>query len=153
MSIFLVQHALSLPEDIDPDKGISDAGLVDTERIAGVARGYRVRVAKIIHSGKKRARQTAEIFARELSPESGVEVVSGLNPLDNVREFAPTLTPLSNLMVIGHLPHLERLTAWMVAGRTDHPVFRFQNSGIVCLDKAAEENFWSIKWTLMPNIS
>ena len=152
MPIYLVQHAQSLPKERDPEKGISDAGRADTERIAGVAKGYEVVVGKICHSSKKRARQTAELFAGELNPQNGLESGAGLNPLDNVREFAANLDPTSNLMIVGHLPHLEQLTSWLVTGQTDHPVFRFQNSGVVCLDKSEEDEFWFIKWTLMPKI-
>ena len=31
-------------------------------------------------------------------------------------------------------------------------LFKFQNSGIVCLDKDPETGSWVIVWTLMPNI-
>ena len=38
-----------------------------------------------------------------------------------------------------------------VAGNDELCVFKFQNSGIVCLDNN-QENGWYIKWALMPNI-
>lgn len=150
MAIYLVQHAQSLPRDQDPEKGISKQGRADTERIAGVAKGYHVAVSEICHSGKKRARQTAEIFAEALG--SDLEAREGLNPMDNVKETATELDPESNRMIVGHLPHLELLAAWMVTGQMDHPVFKFQNSGIVCLDKSPDAPYWVIKWTLMPEI-
>ncbi len=59
MSIYLVQHGLSLPKDIDPEKGLSEKGAADVNRIAEVAQGYGVQVSRIVHSGKKRARETA----------------------------------------------------------------------------------------------
>ena len=71
MTIYLVQHGLSLPKDEDRERGLSEAGIADVKRIAAVAKGYRVPVASIFHSGKKRARQTAEIFASALNCESG----------------------------------------------------------------------------------
>ncbi|MBU2645942.1 phosphohistidine phosphatase SixA [bacterium] len=152
MSIYLVQHGQALPGSIDPEKGISAEGLADTERIASVARGYRVKVQKILHSGKKRARETAEVFAEALKPEGGIEMVPGLNPLDDVRKLAATLTRSADLMIVGHLPFLEHLTSWLILGKTDQPLFKFQNGGIVCLDKTEEKGHWHIKWTLMPQI-
>ena len=66
MAIYLVQHAECLSKDQDPEKGLSDSGTANATRIAEVAAGYRVPVRRIFHSGKKRARQTAEIFVPAL---------------------------------------------------------------------------------------
>ncbi len=153
MPIYLVQHAQSLSKEVDPKKGISEEGRADTERIAEVAKGYQVNVSQIQHSGKKRARQTAEIFAAALNVGAVGESPLPVNPLDDVQDLAKALNPSSQLMIVGHLPHLERLASWLIVKKTDHLVFKFQNSGIICLDKKAEGEFWHIKWTLMPKIS
>ncbi len=44
----------------------------------------------------------------------------------------------------------EKLVSYLTTGSVDILVYRFQNSGIVCLDQ--EDNGWYIKWTLNPNI-
>jgi phosphohistidine phosphatase len=152
MAIFLVQHGKSLAKDQDPEQGLSRQGIDDVERIAAVAQGYDVHVESIVHSGKKRARQTAEIFASALKPAESIEEKDGLKPLDDVRVFAGSLNPRSQLMVVGHLPFMERLTSLLITGNVDQPVFKFQNGGIVCLDEGPEEKGWVIKWTLMPDI-
>jgi phosphohistidine phosphatase len=54
-------------------------------------------------------------------------------------------------MVVGHLPFMEKLVSYLSAGLVDKRVYKFQNSGIVCLDR--ENNDWFIKWTLNPDIS
>ena len=69
MALFLVQHGISAPKDIDPEKGLSDFGREETNRIAQVAKGYKIPVQKIVHSGKKRAEQTAAIFHETLALE------------------------------------------------------------------------------------
>jgi phosphohistidine phosphatase len=117
-----------------------------------VAKGYGVPVAGITHSGKTRARQTAEIFASALKPEGGVDERSGLNPLDDVADFAGTINSAENRMFVGHLPFMERLTAYLITGSVDKPVIKFQNSGIVCLDEDPDSRLWVVKWALMPNI-
>jgi phosphohistidine phosphatase len=152
MALFLVQHGRSLPRDADPDQGLSPEGVADTERIAGVARGYKVRVSVIRHSGKTRARQTAEIFASALQPEGGLEEATGLKPLDDVADAAGRVDADSNVMLVGHLPFMEKLTSYLVTGSADRPVFSFQNSGIVCLDRDVASHSWVITWTLMPKI-
>lgn len=152
MALFLVQHGKNLPKEQDSDKGLSPEGSSDVERIAGVARGYGVKVSIIKHSGKKRAQQTAEIFADALQPAGGVHASSGLDPLDDVTKAAGKLATRDDLMLVGHLPFMEKLTSYLITGSTETTVFKFQNGGIVCLDQDLESRSWFIKWTLMPQI-
>jgi phosphohistidine phosphatase len=153
MALYLVQHGKSLPKDQDPDPGLSVEGLADVERIAGVAKGYGVHVGGILHSGRKRALQTAEIFAAMLTPAKGVRVSPGLNPLDDVVPWVDQLRGIDDTMLVGHLPFMERLTSLLVTGSRERLVFKFQNGGIVCLEKDSDSPFWFIKWTLMPKIT
>jgi phosphohistidine phosphatase len=151
MAIFLVQHGLSLPKDQDPEKGLSEKGKADTVRIAEVAKTYQIPISKIVHSGKKRAQQTASIFNETLGVDNPIERIDGINPLDDVTAFAAIIEPQSNEMVVGHLPFMERLVGYLTAGSVDLRVYRFQNSGIVCLNREAGD--WFIQWTLNPNIA
>ena len=155
MALFLVQHGISAPKDIDPEKGLSDLGREESHRIAEVAKGYKIPVQKIVHSGKKRAQQTAGIFHEILNLEIPTEEISGITPMDDVRIFAATIELEENLMVVGHMPFMERLASFLTTGSENCRVFKFQNSGIVCLDMERGEgndDDWFIKWTLNPNI-
>jgi phosphohistidine phosphatase len=152
MALYLVQHGKSLSKDIDPDQGLSQEGIAETKRIAEVAANYRVNVSHIKHSVKTRAHKTAEIFASALNPPGGIMEVAGLKPMDDVAAFAATMDPDENTMLVGHLPFMERMASYLVTGSTDKPVFKFQNSGIVCLNKNPDNESWVIVWTLMPNI-
>ena len=152
MAIYLVQHGKCLSKEQDPEKGISKTGAEETERIAQVAAGYKVNVNRIIHSEKKRALQTADIFSRLLTPAEGVEKGEGLKPLEDVTVWAPKLASSENLMLVGHQPFMEKLTGLLTTGSEDMIPFKFQNSGIVCLDRHADSNKWFIQWSLMPNI-
>ncbi|MEJ2038570.1 MAG: phosphohistidine phosphatase SixA [Desulfosarcinaceae bacterium] len=152
MALYLVQHGKSLPKERDPDQGLSETGIEETRRIAQVAAGYHVSVGRIHHSGKKRACQTAELFSEHLTPEHGIRQIDGIKPLDDVIDLAPDLDPGANLMLVGHLPFMARLAAYLITGKIEPPVFKFQNSGIVCLDKPPQNGGWVIVWTLMPHI-
>ncbi len=150
MPLYIVQHGKSLSKDVDPDQGLSSEGTADVKRIADVAKGYHVKVSMIVHSGKKRARQTAEIYAAALSPKHGISVQSGMDPLDDPIPFSGTLAPEAEMMLVGHLPFLEKLVSHLVTGSFDRPVFRLQNGGILCLDQ--HNGSWVITWALMPYI-
>lgn len=153
MAVYLVQHGKSLPKNEDPDKGLSVEGKVETERIAEVARGYAVKVSRIVHSGKKRARQTADIYAAALSPENGIGTRSDMNPLDDVRAFSAHVPLDQGIMLVGHLPFMERLIGFLVCGNPDQLVFKLQNSGIVCLDRIPQADHAVVHWALMPSIT
>ncbi|MCX5903050.1 MAG: phosphohistidine phosphatase SixA [Proteobacteria bacterium] len=136
MALFLVQHGTSVPKEIDPECPLTDEGRDTVERIARSAAGHKIEVSLIKHSGKTRARQTADIMAYFLKPPGGVQEVSGLNPLDDVTLVAKGLPGAENVMLVGHLPFMERLVSYLITGATDRIVVKFQNGGIVCLDRA-----------------
>jgi phosphohistidine phosphatase len=152
MALYLVQHGKSLPKDQDPDQGLSEEGIAETEQIARLAKDAGFNVSQIRHSVKTRARQTAEIFAGAINPKQGIREVRGIKPLDDVAEYAANIDPVEDVMIVGHLPFMERMTSFLITGSIDKPVLKFQNSGIVCLDKDPEAQAWAIRWTLVPHI-
>ena len=65
--------------------------------------------------------------------------------------FADKIEISDNLMLVGHLPFMGRLTSYLITGSIEKPVFKFQNGGILCMDKDLDKG-WLIKWSLMPDI-
>ncbi len=153
MPIYLVQHGKSLPKDLDPEKGLSQEGRAETEKMAELAKEYGLAVSAIKHSGKKRARQTAEIFAEALEPEDGTGELDGLGPMDDAAVFANIIEKAENWMIVGHLPFMARLVSFLITGSLEKVLLKFQNSGVVCLDRDPDGGGWIIKWALTPNIS
>ncbi len=80
MALFLVQHGISVSKDMDPAKGLSDVGSEETNRIAVVAKDYKIPVQKIAHLGKKRAEQTTAIYHQALTLKTPMEMVSSILP-------------------------------------------------------------------------
>ena len=152
MALYLVQHGKSLSKEQDPRKGLSEEGAAEVKRIAEVAANYGVTVSRIVHSGKQRALQTAEILAEILSPAEGVRAIDGINPLDDATAFGSALQIKEDMMVVGHLPFLEKLVAFLVTGKTEPPIFRMQNGGILCMDYYPDGTNIVIRWGLMPHV-
>jgi len=153
MALYLVQHGKSLPKEADPEQGLSPEGEAETRSMAELAAGQGLTVARILHSGKKRARQTAEILGRLLKTGGSIAETPGLKPLDDVQSFARNLDPGEDLMLVGHLPFMERMAGYLVTGSPEKTVIKFQNSGIVCLDREADSGPWWIRWALVPAIN
>ncbi len=152
MALYIVQHGLNLPKERDPQKGLSSEGRRIVRQIARVVSGYGIKPSKIWHSGKQRALQTAELISEIMEPSASLEEVSGLGPLDDVAAFAARVDLDSNIMIVGHLPFLEKLVTYIVFGTTGPPVFRLQNGGILCLDRYPGSQEATIKWAIMPVI-
>ena len=149
MALYLVRHGEYVPERINPDCPLSDRGLLEVARMAAMATGNEIELTKIFHSGKKRALQTAIILKEYLKPLFGLDQSINLNPNDDIFYVLGLIARAENIMIVGHLPFLEKLVSYLVTGDEDEPVVQFPTAGIVCLVMDAEEK-WEIKWTLMP---
>lgn len=150
MAIFLVQHGKSLPEEVDPKRHLSPEGVREVEGMAAWAQRHGLHVGRIVHSGKERARHTAELLASVLNPPGGVEQRSGLGPLDDPRPVVAWLEQEESLLLVGHLPFLSRLAALLVAGTPEPPVVSFTYGGIVCLERRDEGPGWLLAWAVTP---
>ncbi len=150
MALYLVQHGVSLSREDDPERGLSEEGAAEVKQIAAQASGNGVKVDAIRHSGKKRAKQTAEILAKALEPSDGVREMDGLKPMDDVTAIAGKLRGDENVMLVGHLPFMARLAGYLLAGSAESQVVKFQNAGIVCLVQDPESLAWMIGWMFVP---
>jgi phosphohistidine phosphatase len=152
MKVYLVQHAEAKPKDMDPARPLSEIGRGHAEQVAAVAAQLGLEIDEIRHSGKTRAEQTATILGAALSPTQGVRAASGLGPVDDVAPVGDELTSLSKpIMLVGHLPFMERLAGYLVTGDADQAVVDFVNAAIVCLEE--EKGQWQVAWILTPDIA
>jgi phosphohistidine phosphatase len=155
MRLYLVQHADALPSSADPERPLSPAGRKTANALAAACARYHLEAAEVIHSGKARARETAEAIAEACNLDA--RAVPGLDPLDTVQPFARECSSMHSTIVVGHLPSLERLAALLLAGREDPPVLAFQRGGMACLEcRGAPEadaplGAWCLLWTAFPD--
>jgi phosphohistidine phosphatase len=152
MRIYLVQHGEAVAAEVDPERPLSAAGEADVRRIAAVLRGNGVGVARILHSGKRRAEQTAEVLAAALGPKIQPEARAGLNPNDPTAGLADeTAGWEQDTMLVGHLPFMARLASRLIAGREDADVVAFRPGSVLCLERT-EQRGWTIAWMLRPDL-
>lgn len=152
MKAYLVQHAKALSKEEDPDRPLSAEGRTELDRVAAhLASLHEQQVGRIWNSGKIRAAQTAERLAQALEPPLGVRSAEGLSPLDKPEIWAERLKEMSHdVMLVGHLPHLDRLASSLLAGDPEAGLIRFRNAGVVCL--GFEEGRWALEWILTPQL-
>jgi phosphohistidine phosphatase len=152
MPLYLVRHGEAYSETADPNRSLTEAGKATVDDMAQLAALFKIPVSQIFHSGKTRTRQTADILSKYLKPSAGVKEIKAINPHDDVNKIAPELDPALNIMLVGHLPFMERLVSYLITRSSDKLIIKFQTGGIVCLEQIEKNDPWYIKWALMPKM-
>lgn len=145
MRLYLVQHGQAKSEEQDPERPLSENGEREVE---GIAVHVTLKVEEILHSPKLRARQTAGILSAHIGAPA--REIEGIKPLDDPR-IAKELVESSgqDLMLVGHLPHLDRLSSLLLTGDDGAGVIRFRMGGVVCLER---EEKWKLAWAIVPGL-
>ena len=114
----------------------------------------QVRPAAIYHSVKMRARQTAELIAVALGGELMAEETTGLAPMDSVARMSDRISEEErDLMLVGHLPFMNRLGSLLVAGSVGAQAFDIPTGGMLALVRhggSTTDPAWSLSFMLTP---
>lgn len=151
MKLYLVQHANAKSKEEDPLRPLSNEGWEEIKRIAEYARRYlHIEVDQILHSGKLRAKQTAETLARQLELPKLVNSVEGLEPRANPHVMRDYLAETQkDILVVGHLPHLSKLANLLLVENEEKDVIVFRNACLVCLERQIDSR-WRLVWMITP---
>ena len=142
--LYLVHHAEAIDQHVDPQRPLTPAGRARAERLAELARDRGVKPDVIWHSGKLRARQTAEPFWRRCNPLAEFAATRGLQPGDPPEWIRDTLEgDLRNVMLVGHMPHIARLFDLLTERERDDPA-PFPQHGLAALEYVDGE--WTVSW-------
>jgi phosphohistidine phosphatase len=143
--VFLVHHADAVAPEIDAQRPLSVAGRLHAERLAASAAARGVRPSAIWHSGKLRARQTADAFWKACNPLADMAAARGLQPTDPPEMIAAQLSAQpGDVMLVGHLPHLDRLHEFLLRTSAGEPRTPFPQHGLVAMEN--RETAWREVW-------
>ena len=157
MDVYLVQHGEALSEEQDPQRPLSDTGRATVAKVANylAARAAHMidpPISELRHSGKLRARETAEILGRGLCPQVRPTAVEGMQPKDDPgrvhAELESRRDERTALMLVGHLPHLARLTGLLLTGDAGKSPVRFVNAAVLRL--GFRGGSWAVDWYVTP---
>ena len=154
MRLYLVRHGEAEQASGDPDPPLSARGSEDVRRLAAFL-GDGVRVVRVLHSGKRRARQTTELLGATLAPGIAAEEIAGLAPNDDTDAVARDIESWhEDTLIAGHLPYMGRLVACLVAGTEAGALVTYPPGAVVCLERAggAGGAGWVICWALSPEL-
>ena len=151
MRLYLVHHGDAVGPGVDPRRPLSERGREEVDRIARQAAARGARPAVVWHSGKLRARQTAEAFWRACNALAEFSATRDLQPDDPPEWIRDRLRgETRDILVAGHFPHLPRLLAVIASGtgaRDDASGFPLH--GVVALETNDEGKTWTEIWRLV----
>lgn len=153
MKLYLIQHGLAKSKEDDPERPLTELGWTQTKKVATLLAAVgNVKPDKIYHSGKTRAKQTGELLAQHINLLDNLEQADGLAPMDEPLFWEGKLAKATkDIMLVGHLPNLQKLAALLLFQDENKKVIEFQNSGIVCLENS-EDKKWFLRWMIVPEI-
>jgi len=142
MILCLVHHAAALGPDFDPQRPLSTPGLAQAARLAAriAARGFAP--AAVWHSGKLRARQTAEACLLACAPFAEFKMIRGVRPDDGPELLIDALRgETRDVLVAGHIPHLTAVLDRLCPGRAGFPLH-----GAVAVQTTDGGRTWTELW-------
>ena len=152
MKLYLVQHGEAYAKDVDPERPLTDRGVQDVERLAAFLARAGVRVERVIHSGKRRAAQTAERLSRAIAPGVEPEASGLIDPNDNPKAFDwQSESWGQDCLVVGHLPFMARLVSHLLIDDENRPTVAFEPGSVVCLERGDAAR-WHVCWMIRPEL-
>ena len=152
MKLYLAQHGEACAKELDPERPLTEQGKHDVARLAEFVSQAGIRVEHVIHSGKLRAQQTAEILAVKMAPGIELEVSGLMSPNDNVKAFDwQSESWDKDILLVGHLPFMARLVSHLVVGDDSEMIAAYQPGSMVCLEHI-DDTGWQINWMIRPEL-
>jgi phosphohistidine phosphatase len=145
--IYLVHHADALDSDVDAQRPLSTEGRAHAARLARDVAAHGVRPHVIWHSGKLRARQTADVFRSACNPSAELSAIRGLQPTDPAEWIRDHVSGEEReVMLVGHFPSLPRILHTLVTGTDDGGAADFPLHGAVALE--LDGALWVVRWEM-----
>ncbi len=152
MKLYLVQHAKAASKEVDPQRPLTDEGRRDIQKVTEFIKPLNLSIDYLLHSGKTRAQQTAEILAEVINIRKEMSAHEGLSPNDDVKVIKNEIASAKqDIMLVGHMPFVSKLASLLLTGSELSGTVVFQQGGIVCLNYS-DENQWQLIWMIIPEL-
>ena len=145
MRLVIVHHGEAVGPEVDLRRPLSPWGREAVDRLAADAAARGVKPAVVWHSGKLRAKETADAFWRACNPFAEFSATRDLQPGDPPEWMRDRLRGESrDILIAGHYPHLPRLLALLLKAEP------FPQHGVVALVSEDGGASWREEWRKAP---
>lgn len=161
MELYILRHAIAVMRGTegfpqDPDRPLTDKGRSKLRRVVRGMNALDLSFDQILTSPYLRARQTAEIVAREMGAaktlESTPHLAPGGDPRALLRQLTSRRAPGERILLVGHEPYLSELISVLVCG-DERTAITLKKAGL-CKLAAPTLRYGrcaSLEWLLTPS--
>ncbi|MFN2240209.1 MAG: phosphohistidine phosphatase SixA [Thermoanaerobaculia bacterium] len=145
MLIWLVRHGEAEIRGQDDLRELTPEGSRAIEAIARRVADRSDGIRAVYHSGKRRAEQTAAILAASIklpAPLAQELLRPNADPFEVARWIESFEGPV---VLVTHLPLVERLAGVLISGSPEVPVLAFSTGTIAAIEK--EGGGWKLAWS------
>lgn len=161
--LYLVRHGIAenvgdRPEvRTDADRALTNEGVRKMEMAAVGLKRLGVAPGRVISSGLARAVQTAEILIDVLGVSLDIEESAALMPWADPSDGLPLFRSAEHddVMVVGHLPHLPLLAAFLLTGNAEGVALTLKKGAVCCLSFSsalARPREARLEWLAQPKL-
>lgn len=117
MYLYLLQHGDAEPKEKNAERPLSEQGRRDLRLVAMHLHNANVHVARIFHSGKLRAEQSARLIGETIPVEAPPVLVDGLKPNEDPAAFVSALDlRTGDILIVSQMPLVSRLYSLLLTG-------------------------------------
>jgi phosphohistidine phosphatase len=155
MEVYLMQHGEAFSEEADPERSLTPDGESQIGKTGRALREMGVACDLVVTSPKKRARQTAEIVAKQIQfPADDIKTTETLQPKSAAYEAIAFLRAYENkrsVLVAGHLPSLGEIASTLLAEGVGVRI-HFEMGGVCRIDvDLLQAGPGELRWYLVPD--
>ncbi len=151
MRIYLIRHGDAKSEAEDINRPLNEKGVQDIHKIGKFLKNANIKITRIYHSTKLRAKQTAEILSQYIKVDEGLKEIKGLEPDANINILYNTfLDEQEDFAIAGHLPYLSRLASKFLCNDENKKIIDFKSGSLLCIEK--KDNEFLIDFFISPEI-
>lgn len=149
MNLYIMRHGQAAAPSADQEQILTKEGQMGIEELAIKLGQQGIKLAHIFHSGKARARQTAEIMATMIGTNIDLKVHADIKPDNDPQQLINDISDWhEDTLVVSHLPFIPHLITLLTADNQGAHSITFQPGTIVCL--TPNNSAWNIEWVTMP---
>ena len=161
MEVVLMRHGIAVDGNemrtADAKRPLTPKGRRKVRKVAKALEAIWSRPDVVVHSGLVRAKETAEIVAKELEPKHDELVqTEALEPAANPSELVEFLQSLDakRVVLVGHAPHVDRFLAHVCSGNGGaKTITEMGKAGAACIAlDLAEREPARLEWLLPPGL-
>jgi len=154
MEIYLMQHGSALPEEQDPEEGLSPDGKARIHTSGKALKKMGINFDVILSSPKKRSKQTASIVAEGVGfPIDKIIETEKVKALTHPEETLTIVAEYSGnrrILIAGHLPSVAEVASFLLT-KGSKVTIEFEKGGCCRIDvEDLPTHSGHLRWYLTP---